>query len=434
MPSKPPEEAIPTQEIRGDESVPTDLVRALDFDSTAVERFSLRVAEGPDAGKAYESKGERAVVGTHRSADFVLTDGAVSRFHCEITVKDGKALVQDLGSKNGTIVDGVAIERAFLAATSIITVGRSELRFEMKGDRVEVLLAPQEKFGLMIGGSAEMRAVFLRLKHAAQQASTSVLIQGDAGTGKDLAAESIHFESERRDGPLIVVDCAAAPMRQIEQELEEAFSRGAGGTLILDEVGELSLPLQRTLLGALDRRSTDVRVIATSRRNLRKEVNAGRFRADLYYTLAVIDITLPPLESRKDDIPLLVHHLLESMGALELPGVKELATQKWLGELAEHPWPGNVRELRSYLERCVAMRNPLPLDEESLVPENLDTLPPIDVGKSLRDGRDRWIRYFERKYLQELLAEHDQNVSAAARAAGIDRVHLYRLLTRAGLR
>jgi DNA-binding NtrC family response regulator len=260
-----------------------------------------------------------------------------------------------------------------------------------------------------------------------------VLIQGDAGTGKDLAAESIHFESERRDGPFVIIDCAAAPTRVIEAELEEAFERGATGTVILDEVGELSLPVQRHLLGALDRRATDVRVIATSRRNLRKEVNAGRFRADLYYTLAVIAISIPTLEARVADIPLLVTHLLDSMGASDSPAAKDLTSDRWIAELEAHPWPGNVRELRNYLERCVALRNRLPLDED-FDTRNLDTLPPIDTGKPLRDGREKWVRYFERKYLQELLDEHDGNVSAAARAAGIDRVHLYRLLSRAGLR
>jgi len=433
---RPPSEGdpFPTQEIHtGDSSVPTDLMRAMDLASSHIEKFVLRVVNGKDTGKVFESSTERSVIGTHKSADLMLSDGAVSRFHCEITMRDGKAHIQDLGSKNGTIVDGVAVEAAFLAPTSIITLGRSEIRFEMKGEQIEVLLAPQEKFGLMVGGSDVMRSVFAELKNAAQQGQTSVLIQGDAGTGKDLAAESIHFESERSEGPFIVIDCAAAPSRVLETELEEAFKRGEGGTVILDEVGELSLPLQRHLLTALDRREGDVRVIATSRRNLRKEVNAGRFRADLYYTMAVIDVHLPPLEARAEDIPLIVHNLLEAMGAADHPAVKDLTAKKWLDELSEHQWPGNVRELRNYLERCVAMRDRLPLDG-AFDTSNPDTLPPIDTGKPLRAGREKWVRYFERKYLQELLDEHDQNVSAAARSAGIDRVHLYRLLSRAGLR
>jgi DNA-binding NtrC family response regulator len=427
------EDPFPTQEMGADDSVPTDMVEMQNVSSSKVERFVLRVTSGKDAGLEYESTGQRTVVGTHQSADVVLTDSAVSRFHCEIAVSEGRAVIQDLGSKNGTLVDSVAVERAFLSPTSIIVAGRTELRFEMRGDHVEVALAPSEKFGLMVGGSAAMRAVFAELKRAAQQGNTSVLIQGDAGTGKDLAAESIHFESERRDGPFVIIDCAAAPTRVIEAELEEAFERGATGTVILDEVGELSLPVQRHLLGALDRRATDVRVIATSRRNLRKEVNAGRFRADLYYTLAVIAISIPTLEARVADIPLLVAHLLDSMGASDSPAAKDLTSERWIAELEAHPWPGNVRELRNYLERCVALRNRLPLDED-FDTRNLDTLPPIDTGKPLRDGREKWVRYFERKYLQELLDEHDGNVSAAARAAGIDRVHLYRLLSRAGLR
>ncbi len=443
-----PEESAVPNRVADEASVPTDVVPPLDFDSSMIDRFVLHVTEGASVGRTYSSTRERTVIGTHKSADFVLEDAAVSRFHCEITIVNGRARIHDLGSRNGTVVDGVHVETAYLAPTSIIKIGRTELRFELRGDQVEVLLAPQEQFGPMVGRSQAMRAVFALLK-SASFGTANALLEGETGTGKGLAAVSIHMESDRRDEPFVVVDCASTPGAVLERELfgqganPGAFERAQGGTLLLDEVSGLDDERQSRLLRALTSGEVrrigsgtsiplNVRVIATSSANLRREVNARRFRSDLYYALAVIDIALPPVRERADDIPLLVAHVLDGIGATDHPAAAELQTPKRLEELAQHSWPGNVHELRHYVERCVALHQLVPLETEPV--EELDRMPEIDIDAPLRASRERWVRYFERQYLGELLERHGQNVSAAARAAGIDRVHMHRLLSRVRLR
>ena len=222
-----------------------------------------------------------------------------------------------------------------------------------------------------------------------------------------------------------------------------AFEAAHGGTLFLDEIGELPPGVQSKLLRALDRREirkvgsdavhkVNVRVVAATNRNLRAEVNAGRFRPDLFYRLAVIETTLPPLRDRDGDLPLLVDHLLEAMGAADHPGAAAARTERFLAELARHAWPGNVRELRNYLERCLAVEDPEP--PSAGPPARGERAAVVDASVPLRVARERWLRGFEEEYLRELLRRHGDNVSAAARAAGVDRVHLHRLLARAGLR
>jgi two-component system response regulator GlrR len=305
----------------------------------------------------------------------------------------------------------------------------------------------------MVGRSPAMRAAFSLLERAAQ-ADATVLLEGDTGTGKEAAAESLHRESARRDGPLIVVDCGAIPPSLLESELfghergaftgavteqEGALEAADHGTVFLDEIGELGLELQPKLLRALDRREIkrvgasryrpiDVRVIAATHRNLRVEVNAGRFRADLYYRLAVLQVRLPPLRQRADDLPLLIEHILHGLGAADSDAAALVRTREFVADLARHAWPGNVRELRNYIERCLALR------ESGVVPAPSADPPPVDLRRPLRAARDEHLRAFERAYLRQALAAAGNNVTAAARIAGIDRIYFYRLLWKYGLR
>ncbi|HEY0192562.1 MAG TPA: sigma 54-interacting transcriptional regulator, partial [Kofleriaceae bacterium] len=316
-------------------------------------------------------------------------------------------------------------------------------------------LSTRDRFGRLIGRSLAMRAVFAVLEPAAASTAT-VLLQGESGTGKDLAAESIHLESPRRDGPFVVVDCGAIPANLLEAELFGfeagaftgatgqrigAFEAAHGGTLLLDELGELGLDLQPKLLRAIERReiqrigsnqriAVDVRIIAATNRNLRQEVNARRFRSDLYFRLAVLVVTLPPLRDRAADLPLLVHSLLDDLHPAASPIVTALRGGELLPELLRHAWPGNVRELRNYVEACLVHQEPVGAQASDADAGE----PSIDVGQPLRIVRERWLRHIERRYLEQLLVLHANNVSAAARAAGIDRVHFHRLLARAGLR
>ena len=332
--------------------------------------------------------------------------------------------------------------------------------------RQQFIMEPT-RFGNLVGRSAPMRSLFELLGRAAVSDAT-VLIEGETGTGKEATAEAIHREGNRRNGPFVVIDCGAIPGPLLESELfghergaftgaiaarEGAFHAASGGTIFLDEIGELSLDMQPKILRALERRHAkpvgatayeafDARVIAATNRSLRAEVQAQRFRSDLYYRLAVVHVKLPPLRERLSDLSLLVENMLRGLGVQDAPIANQLRAQPFLDRAMHYRWPGNVRQLRNYIERCVA------LDDANL-PTNLDTMPPppsgaplggldgidtIDINHPLKYARERCINNFERRYLEALLRKHKDNVSAAARAAEVDRIHFYRLLWKHGLR
>jgi len=415
----------------------------------AAQTFLLTVLAGPDAGRSLTSAAAVTTIGTHPGAALVVTDPTVSRFHAEIRLEAGRLRLRDLGSMNGTSIDGVAVTDAFAASGASILVGRTRIRVDIGAERVPIPVVPD-----MLGRSRAMRRVFALLGRAAQSDAT-VLLGGETGTGKEVAAESLHRQSARRDAPFMVVDCAALPHDLLESELfghekgsftgatgarEGVFEAANGGTVFLDEIGELGLDLQPKLLRVLERRevrrvgsnkhaSVDVRIVAATNRDLRTEVNARRFRSDLYYRLAVVEVSLPPLRERVEDLPMLVEHFLTSLGAQDAPGATVVRSAQFLAGLAEHAWPGNVRELRNYVERAITLHD-LPTTDDVPDPSH----DPLALDRPLKAAREAWNARFERSYLEALLARHEGNVSAAARTAGIDRVHLYRLLWRHKLR
>ncbi len=438
----------------------TSTLTAHDDLAPAVRKFRLTVQEGPAKGIAWESRGAQCSIGSQPGNDLVLSDPTVSRFHSEITVEDGRARVRDLASKNGTLVDGVAIVDAYLRPDATLRLGSSLLRFELGEARNTVPISERTSFGRMVGASTAMRAAFARLEKAAASDAT-VLLDGETGTGKGEAAESIHLESRRKGGPFVVLDCGAIPENLLETELfghEKGAFTGAtqrrvgvfeeadAGTVFLDEVGELPAALQPKLLRVLETRTlrrvggsepikTDVRIVAATNRDLRAEVNAGRFRADLYYRLAVVRVTLPPLRQRPEDLAPLARTMLRRLGADDAQ-LARFASPTVTAELAHGTWPGNVRELRNYLERCLAFDDVLPPDEESLDSAHLSAPPAparIDASRPFTEARDGALAAFERTYLEELLRLHGGRMTAAAAGAGIGRVYLYKLLVRHGL-
>jgi DNA-binding NtrC family response regulator len=315
----------------------------------------------------------------------------------------------------------------------------------------------RERFGRMVGRSPPMQAVFDILGKACTSDAT-ILLEGETGTGKEISAEAIHRGSRRRDKPFLVVDCGAMPPQLLESELfghergaftgavaarQGVFEAAAGGTVFLDEIGELSLDLQPKLLRVLERREVrrigtnsyfpiNVRLIAATNRSLREQVAAHAFRSDLYYRLAVVEVKLPPLRERAADLPLLVEHTLRNLGPVDDPTSAIIRSEDFQAALCRHSWPGNIRELRNYLERCVALRDFTP-------PHVVEALAPspesaVNAGQPLREAREAWVASFEKRYLEELLRLHDNRVSAAARAAGVDRIYFYRLLWKHGLR
>ena len=314
-----------------------------------------------------------------------------------------------------------------------------------------------DRFGQLIGQSPAMRRVIGQLERVAASDAT-VLLLGETGTGKEVAAESLHRESPRARGPFVVVDCGAIPAHLLESELfghergaftgavrtrEGAFQAASGGTIFLDEIGELPRDLQPKLLRALSRRAVkpvgteayvdvDVRVIAATNRELRREVNADRFRSDLYYRLAIVEVQLPPLRERLGDLPLLVEAMLRESRASPAD-TSRLLSAAFLDRLARQSWPGNIRELRNVLDRALAMGPWEPDAEIASAPAVLGGAPAVDLSRPFKQARDEWTAQFERAYLAALLEHHAGSIRPAARAAGIDRVHLYRLLARHGL-
>ncbi|GAB4207180.1 MAG: hypothetical protein OHK0013_24560 [Sandaracinaceae bacterium] len=432
-------------------------------------RCALTVLSGPDRGLERTIDRDLFRIGKSPDNDFVLSDTTVSRAHCEIVREPKGYLLRDLGSTNGTLLDGAEIKEAWLKPGAVITVGKVEIKVRPFSERIELMPSDRADFRGAVGRSLAMRAIFGLLERLGPTDAT-VLLGGETGTGKDVLARAIHASSPRRSKPFVVVDCGAVVGTLIESELfghekgaftgataarQGAFEMAHGGTLFLDEIGELPLDLQPKLLRALEQRAfrrvggnkeirVDIRVIAASKRNLKMEVARGKFREDLYFRLAVVPIEVPPLRERREDIPLLSERLLADVARSE--GKPPLAVGKEaLEALAGHDWPGNVRELRNVLERASYLSRAqglteipggaLPMAvaprgasrEEGLVPRS------FDPGKSYRDTRAEWEACFERAYVGWLLERHQGNISAASRAADMDRKYLYKLARKHGI-
>jgi DNA-binding NtrC family response regulator len=405
---------------------------------------------------------ERMTVGKAPDNDLVLADDTVSRHHCELLrVREG-VIVRDLSSTNGTRVEGTRIQEATVSPGTVLRVGEVELALRPGVSRVEVLPSDKTEFGGALGQSLSIRTIFGVLERIAGTDAT-VLLEGETGTGKDVLARAIWRESARASGPFVVVDCGAVSYSLIESELfghergaftgavaarQGAFELAEGGTLFLDEIGELPLDVQPKLLRVLETKEFrrvggnkvlrgNVRVIAATKRNLQREVQAGKFREDLYFRLAVVPVTVPPLRARRDDVPLLVDHILRSAAA----GKPMALADDMLPALMAHDWPGNVRELRNVLERAVYMAQAAGARELSLVSLPIsgsagagESAFHFEAGKSYRETRAKYDAEFERRYVKWLLSRHNGNVSAAAREARMDRKHLHDMAKKHGLR
>jgi DNA-binding NtrC family response regulator len=310
----------------------------------------------------------------------------------------------------------------------------------------------------MVGDSVAMRRVFAVLERASSS-SAPVLLLGESGTGKELAARAVHERSPRKNGPFVVFDCGAASETLIESELfghkrgaftgadadrPGAFARAHGGTLFLDEIGDLPIALQPKLLrlaeqgevtplGARASERYDVRLVAATHRDLWAEVARGAFRGDLYYRLAVVEVRLPPLRERAEDVPALARTFLESHGVrVESPNLPAFH------RLAAYGWPGNVRELRNVLMRAVALAPANPRFEDLPILLRPDSAgggdPPLArADLAYHEKKAAILARFDRDYLSDLMRREGTNLAQAARVAGLERKYLYKLLARAGL-
>ncbi len=397
------------------------------------------------------------VIGSGDEADLRIEDTAVSSRHCQVSATPRGIELIDLASTNGTFVDDRRILGVILDRTTTVRAGESVFDVVLEEGESEVEISRAQSFGGLLGHAPCTRAALLLLERAAKSDAT-VLITGESGTGKELAARALHDRSARAGGPFVVLDCGAASASLLEAQLfghakgaftganearEGVFEAADGGTLVLDELGELPLDLQPKLLRALESRTVvrlgetrsrkvDVRFVASTHRDLEHEVTKGRFRQDLYYRVGVVTVRMPALRERREEIPRLFRHFLTKIAGDAAPEVPE----SLLAVLAAHDWPGNVRELRNFAERFLVLRE---LAANELRARQQTTSPrpgaPGPEGPILpfHDAKRDHLEEFERAYFEALLAKHADNLSEAARVAGLSRQTCYRMIQKHGL-
>jgi len=418
-------------------------------------KVRVEVVGGPDAGVRADVAGQTLKIGTAEDNGLVLTDDSVSRAHCEVEPVAGGMRVRDVGSTNGVFAGGVRVYDAVLPFDSRLRLGDTELALTALAETVEREQTTRDRFGDLLGASPRMRELFADLERIAA-ADVTLLIEGETGTGKDIAAESVHRASARGAGPFVAFDCGAVSPTLIESELfghergaftgatqahAGVFEQADGGTLFLDEIGELPKELQPKLLRALDKRhikrvggtsvvAFDVRVVAATNRQLRAEIARGQFREDLYFRLAAAHVTVPALRERMEDLPLLVEHFL----SLERPprSARDLPSEVW-ALFRAHRWPGNVRELRNAVQRFLvtpdrALRDLAGEGQSSTAVTGSHPTELLPLRIARREANDA----FEREYLAQALKVAGGNVTRAATIAEVSRQNMQKLLKKHG--
>lgn len=412
--------------------------------SLKLDRIGLAVVDGPERGRNVSIAHGQARIGTAPGCHLALTDPAVSRIHCEISVSRQGIRLQDRGSTNGTYVDGVRVHDAELRDGSTLRIGDTAVRIGVEHGKDIVPLAPLDRFDQLIGSSPEMRAIYAIIPRVAQT-ETTTLINGETGTGKELVAQAIHSVSPRAAKPFVVLDCAGVAPGVIESDIfghvrgaftsaitERAglFESAHGGTIFIDEIQDLPLSLQPRLLRVLETRqvrrlganqpvAVDVNVVAASSQPLSAYVNAGKFREDLFYRLAVAEIELPPLRARGNDVVELATHFWAVFASEAVPS-------ELLAAVRDRSWPGNVRELRNFVERWAKLGVPTGVRTER--GRRVEAAMPTDLP--LKEARRVWNDQFESAYASALLERSGGNVTRAAELAGVNRRSFQRMLAR----
>ncbi|HEX8791432.1 MAG TPA: sigma 54-interacting transcriptional regulator [Polyangiaceae bacterium] len=411
--------------------------------------FVLRTGTGPEL-RLDETQPPTVLVGKSPACELRLDDPLVSRRHASIEIGPQSLRIRDLGSTNGTLVNGVRIVEAILRGGETIVVGTITLRVDVEATAgAHPAPSGADRFGRLLGASPEMR----RLHHVFRRLASSdvpIVIEGETGTGKELLAESIHEESGRARGPFVVLDCTTVSASLLESELfghergaftgaiaarKGVFEQADGGTLFIDEIGDLDVALQSKLLRAIERSEVrrvggtgwahvDVRVIAATRRDLDRAVQDGRFRDDLFFRLAVGRVEIPPLRRRHGDVVFLAQRFWTAFG-----GQPPEVPPEVVARLEAYEWPGNVRELYNAIARQIAVgemglgaatagraaMHPAALAAGDFLEDTLAQDLPFPRA------RDRVLDEFERRYVERVLAKHGGNVARAAAASGIAR-------------
>ncbi|HSG06507.1 MAG TPA: sigma 54-interacting transcriptional regulator [Nitrospiria bacterium] len=415
-------------------------------------------------------------IGRGKEADLLLPDPSVSRLHARIFRVGEHYFLAD-NSRNGTFVEGKRITQLQLEGGLVFRIGPYRIHFSREGKMhpfsepptvvpgsvPDPSLRPDRKAHPktsssaldILGKSVVMKELVSNIRKVAAS-DFPVLIEGETGSGKELVSRGIHESSFRKGGPFVVVNCGAISPELIESELfgheKGAFTgataqrRGAfeiahGGTIFLDEIGELPLRLQPKLLRALEQKEikrvggneailVDVRVLAATNRNLRKEVSGKNFRDDLYFRISTITLTVPPLRDRREDIlPIAMHFLANAASSTDRP-IPEL-TGSATEFLSSYEWPGNVRELRNAIQRAVVM-----CDGSSIGPQDFSFLLPTD-SVSAQGAADLSLTRWEQAEKTNILAELSRqkgNKTRTARELGIAKSTLFEKLKKYGIR
>lgn len=420
-------------------------------------KIAVLVLEGPDKGKRLETAGKSISIGTADDNSLVLQDDTVSRRHCEVIPTTGGIVVRDEGSTNGSFVGGARVYGALFTEAFQLRLGQTLMAVGPLNETVDRQQSTANRFGDLLGTSANMRELFADLARIAPS-DVSVLIEGETGTGKELVADSIHKASTRAEGPYVVFDCSAVAPNLAESELfghergaftgavssrPGVFEQADGGTIFLDELGELPKDLQPKLLRILEKRevrrvgsnktiSVDVRLIAATNRNLAVEVERGNFREDVFFRVAATHVYVPPLRDRLGDLPVLVSHFLSRANPPRL--LEDIPEHVW-DMFRAYRWPGNVRELQNAVQRLLitperALNNQPNRTGASAppsVPAPSVKLEPLRIAR--RDAADE----FERNYLQHVLSRTGGNVTRAAAIAEVSRQMVQKLMRKHGL-
>ena len=421
-------------------------VRVVEYQKTR-----LTVLAGPDTGLTLEIAGGAVRIGTAEGNDLVLTDDTVSRRHCEVSATPSGIRVRDVGSTNQVVVRDALVVDATFAGPFQIELGTTVIGVTPLTETVYREQLDTDRFGDLLGKAPPMQELFADLARIAPT-ELSLLIEGETGTGKELVAESVHRASPRADAPFVTFDCSSVAMTLAESELfghergaftgavsarAGVFEQANGGTIFLDELGELPKDLQPKLLRVLEKREIrrvggtrtlpiDVRVICATNRNLRSEVARGAFREDLYFRVAGARVYVPPLRERMSDLPRLVGAFLQQCHPPRT--LNDVPEHVW-EMLRAYRWPGNVRELRNAVQRMLVTPDRViePDTSASKPPPPLDALSPLRVAR--REAAD----VFEREYVQGLLLRADGNITRAAALAEVSRQVIHTLIAKHGL-
>ena len=427
------------------------------------EMLRLRVLQQGRA-QVFERQGPKVVVGAHPSSDLVLQGEGVSALHCEFEIQpDGSAIVRDLGSKNGTLVaDGkIRALEVRLSPGAGVSIGGAAV--ELLGvDPVDVPVSTADRFGEFFGVGGKMGSLIASLELQAPT-DLSVLVVGETGTGKELVARGLHERSFRASGPFMIVDCGSLTPGLAASKLfghkkgaftgatesrPGVFEAAHGGTVFLDEVGELPLDLQPMLLRALEARATcrigedeyrdfNVRVVSATNKDLRRAVNEGKFREDLYFRLAQSVVTVPPLRERgRGNVAMLADLFLTRVG--DVADVRGLRfSREAVNAMEGHSWGGNVRELRNVVALAAEFslrsgRDTIGVDELSLQGEgkaSRDAAPSMSwaEGMTLKDAKLE----FERRFVAFTFAASGSRAEAQ-RIMGVSASTFHALLKRTG--